>query len=92
MYWEDKGLMKKKLRTLAFSSHESFNLLLHRLFLDHNIIFYFKTPLKKIKKKLRKYYGKWSICSKRANAPFSIIFSNSKYFKGVKRRYYGVKG
>ena len=22
-----------------------------------------------------KYYGKWSVCSKRANAPFSIIFS-----------------
>ena len=24
-----------------------------------------------------KYYGKWSICSKRANAPFSIIFSQT---------------
>ena len=29
-----------------------------------------------------KYYGKWSICSKRANAPFSIIFLNTWYFKG----------
>ena len=27
----------------------------------------------------KKKYGKWSICSKRANAPFSIIFS--KYSK-----------
>ena len=25
------------------------------------------------------------------NARFSIIFSNTEYFKGVKRRYYGVK-
>ena len=33
---------------------------------------------------LLKYYGKWSICSKRANAPFSIIFSNPWYFKSVK--------
>ena len=39
-----------------------------------------------------KYFWKWSICSKRANAPFSIIFSTTWYFKGVKRRYYGVKG
>ena len=30
----------------------------------------------------------------RANAPFSIIFSNTylKYYKGIKKRYYGVKG
>ena len=59
------------------------------LFLDNN---------EKIQEKFKlnfeyfwKYYGKWSICSKRANAPFSI-FSNIWYFKGVKRRYYGVKG
>ena len=28
------------------------NPFLHRIFLDHNIIFYFKTTLKKIKKKI----------------------------------------
>ena len=28
-----------------------------------------------------KYYGKWSICSKRANAPFSIIFSSTVVFQ-----------
>ena len=39
-----------------------------------------------------KYYWKWSICSKIANAPFSMIFSNTWYFKGVQRLYYGVKG
>ena len=31
-------------------------------------------------------------CSKRANAPFSKIFSNIWYFKGVKSHYYRVKG
>ena len=64
------------------------NPLLHWLFLDHDIIFYFKTTLKKIQEKFKlsfeyfwKCYGKWSICSKRANAPISIIFSNAWYFK-----------
>ena len=28
------------------------------------------------------------MCSFGANAPFSIIFSNILYFKGIKRRYY----
>ena len=28
----------------------------------------------------------------RANTPFSIIFSNTCYFKGIKKRYYEVKG
>ena len=31
-------------------------------------------------------------CSIRANAPFSIIFSNTYYFKGIKKRYNGLKG
>ena len=35
-----------------------------------------------------KYYGKWSICSIGANTPFSMIFSNMLYFKGIK----GVRG
>ena len=42
-------------------------------------------------KKLKKIYVKFWILLKRANAPFSIIFSNTWYFKGVKMRYYGVK-
>ena len=72
------------------------NPLLHSLIVDHDLVFYFQTTLKKIKKKLSfeyfwKYYWKWSICSKRANAPFSIIFWNAWYFKGVKSPYYGVK-
>ena len=39
-----------------------------------------------------KYHGKWSTCSKRASDPFSIIFSNIRYFKGAKRCIYVVKG
>ena len=45
--------------------------------------------------KVGKFYTiRRSICSKRAKSPFSIIFSTTCtcYFKGVKRRYYGVKG
>ena len=38
-----------------------------------------------------KYYEKMSIGPKRANAPFSIVFSNT-YFKGISKHYYGVKG
>ena len=29
-------------------------------------------------------------CSKRANGAFSIVFSKTLYFKGVKKHYYGV--
>ena len=74
-----------------------FNPLLHRLFLDYDIISIFRQLWKNQEKfKLSfkyfwKYYGKCNICSKRANAPFSITFSNTWYFKGVKRRYYGEK-
>ena len=51
----------------------------HFLFLD-NIE---KKSRKTILEYFWKYYGKWSICSNRANASFSIIFSNTWYLKRV---------
>ena len=40
---------------------ESLTLLLHMLFLDHDIIFYFKTTLKKFKKNLSKVLNTFEI-------------------------------
>ena len=50
---------------------------------------------KKIKKNLSKVLNTFESSMENiasANAPFSIILSNTLYFKGVKRHYYGVKG
>ena len=57
------------------------NPLLHRLFLEHDIIFYIKTTLKKFKKNLRLFLNTFENMENgafAANAPFSIIliFSN----------------
>ena len=80
------------LMLLDFQIRCLFIFLLHRLFLDHDIISNFRQH-KKFKLSFEyfwKYYGKWSICSKRSNAPFYIIFSNLWSFKGIKRRYFGA--
>ena len=66
------------------------NPLLHRQFLDHVIIFYFWTTLKKFKKNLSKVlYTFENIMENGAFAPNEQIFH---FFQGIKRRYYGVKG
>ena len=61
-------------------------------FLDHDIIFYFQTTLQKFKKKFNYVLNTFEnimengvFCSIRANAPFSIIFSNTYYFKGIQK-------
>ena len=53
----------------------------------------------KIQEKIRfsfeyfsKYYGKWSICSKRANSPFSIIFSKYMIFQWRQKALLWSKG
>ena len=88
-------MLSPKFRSLAplDSYAYMFNPFLNRLFLDHDIIFYFEITLKKFKKKLSKVLNtfkniqeKRSICSYGANAPFSIIFQIhdiSKTSKGV---------
>ena len=59
-----------------------FFFLLQTLFLDHDIIFYFKTTLKKIKKNLSQVLNTFEnimengAFAQGANAPFSIIFLN----------------
>ena len=60
--------------------------------LDHDIIFFEITWKKKFKKKLRKVLNTFENIMKNGAFAFSIIFLNTLYFKGVKRRYYGVKG
>ena len=56
------------------------------LFLDHDIIFYFWTTLKKFNKKISKVLNTFeNIMENGAFAPpFSILFSKTWYFKGVK--------
>ena len=68
------------------------NLLLRRLILVHDFIFYFYTTLKKLLEKIKlsfEYFknimetGAFAPKEKRANAPVSIIFSNTWYFKVI---------
>ena len=54
---------------------EFINPLLHRLFLDHDIIFYFKLKLKKIKKQLSKVLNTFENIMK--NGAFANNFFNS---------------
>ena len=61
---------------------KAINPLLFRLFLDHDIIFFFLTTLKKNQEKFKlitfeNIMEKPSICSFVANALFSIIFPNT---------------
>ena len=67
---------------------EFINPLLHRFFLDHDIIFYFKLKLKKkIKKQLSKVLNTFENIMKNeafANASFPIIFSIHDISKGSK--------
>ena len=51
----------------------------------------FKKNLSQVLNTLENIMENAAFASKRANAPFSI-FSNTSYFKGVQRCFYGVKG
>ena len=75
-------------------AHE--NPLLHRLFFRLWHHFLLLDNIEKIQEQLKlsfgyfwRYYERRSICSKRANAPFSIIFSNTLIFQ--RRLYDGKK-
>ena len=47
-------------------------------FLDHDVIFYFQTTMKKVKKNLSKVSNTFeNSLENGANAPFPIIFSNT---------------
>ena len=75
-----------------FQSAAAINPLLHRLFLDHDIIFLFLDNIEKNQEKLSKvlktfkYHEQWSICSKGAkHSFFFIIFSKALLWsKGLK--------
>ena len=56
----------------------------HRLFLDHDIIFYFKTTLKKFMKKFNEALNTCENIMK--DGALVLIFGNTLYFKDVKRR------
>ena len=81
---------------LSKDPNNHFNPLLHRLFLDHDIIFYFWTKLKKIIKKTKVLNTVENIMENWALAPkskCSIFHSIFKYiFQRRKKHYYGVKG
>ena len=73
---------------MSLADKELINPLLHRLFLDHDI-----NSIEKIQEKIKlsfKYFGKWSICSIRANAPFSIVFSNLNVLHDISKASKGV--
>ena len=71
------------------------NPLLHRLFLDHDIIFYLETKLKKGKKKFRKVLKIfWKMEHLLQMSKCSIFHNIFKYmiFQRRQRHYYGVEG
>ena len=70
----------------------AFNPLLHRLFLDHDIIFWFLDNIGKIKEKIKLLLKiLWKMEHLLQKSKCSIFYDIFKY-RIFHRRYYGVKG
>ena len=52
-FWLNSGMAQHDRKIVVWEVKHHLNPLLHRLFLDNDIIFYFYTALKKLKKKIK---------------------------------------